>query len=205
MAKWPKENHPTKIALLECAAELLETHQVNEITVDMVCKKSGITLGSLYHHHHDLPTLLDNALVFRFARYIDGSIAWLNEVLNKSQTKEEFFEGLKKITRGTQSRELMPARLERAGSLYRAGNNLEFRLRLGAEQQRLTNELRDIMASAQSKGWLNPNIDATAGAVMIQAYTLGRLVDDFTPEPMDDTKWIALIDTMGDLLFGKTD
>jgi len=202
MSRKPLVNHPTKLALLECAAELLETHQPEEITVDLICKTSGIALGSLYHHHHDLPTLLDNALIFRFARYIDRSIEWLNQTLNESTNKAEFFLGLKRITRGTQARDLMKARRERAGILYRAGSNQDFRNRLGEEQQRLTDELTDIMTSAQAKGWVNQSIDAKAGAVMIQAYTLGRIVDDLTPSPMDDEKWIELIDLIADRVFG---
>jgi AcrR family transcriptional regulator len=202
MPRTPLANHPTKLALLECAAALLETHQLEEISVDLICKTSGIALGSLYHHHKDLPTLLDSALVFRFARYIDRSIEWLNQALNESKTKEEFFVGLKRVTRGTQARDLVNARRERAGTLYRAGSHEIFRQQLGAEQQRLTNELSGIISAAQAKGWVNQTIDAKAGAVLIQAYTLGRIVDDITPAPMDDDKWIELIDRLADLVFG---
>jgi AcrR family transcriptional regulator len=193
--------HPTKTALLVCVAELLDTHQISEINVELVCQTSGISLGSLYHHHNDLPSLIDSALVYRFARFIDAAIAQMNEAVASSQNKAEFFAGLRTITRTTQARELVNARLERAGSHHRAANSPSFRMRLGAEQQRLTDELAQIISTAQAKGWVNPEIDARAGAVMLQAYSLGRVVDDIASNQMDDQKWVELIDMVADKIF----
>jgi AcrR family transcriptional regulator len=202
MARKAQANHPTKAALLEAAAALLEANQPEALTVDMVCKESGVVLGSLYYHFKDLPTLVDQAMVYRFAKYVDRSIDWLNEALDGSQSKDEFFVGLRRVTRGTQAREMHAARAERAGAINRASSHAEFRLLLGAEQQRLTDELADIVKGAQSKGWVNHAIDPKASAVLIQSYTLGRSVDDITPEPMNDDEWIKLIDALVDAIFG---
>lgn len=181
MARKAQANHPTKSALLEAAATLLESNQPEALTVDMVCKESGVVLGSLYYHFKDLPSLVDQALVYRFAKYVDRSIDWLNEALDGSQSKDEFFLGLRRVTRGTQAREMHAARAERAGAINRAYSHSDFRLLLGAEQQRLTDELAEIVKAAQGKGWVNPQIDAKSSAVLIQSYTLGRSVDDITP------------------------
>jgi len=202
MARQPRADHPTKVALLECVAQLLDSHQSEEITVDLVCRTSGVALGSLYHHFKDLPNLIDQALIYRFARYVDRSIQWLSEALNSSNTAEEFFEGLKRVTRGTQTPELAQIRRERAGTLYRSGTHSAFAQELGQEQQRLTDEIANVVSGGQSKGWVNPNLDARAAAVLIQAYSLGRIVDDITPNPMDNNKWIDLIDLLADRVFG---
>ena len=201
MAKQAKTNHPTKVTLLECVAQLLETHPSEEISVDLVCKTSGVALGSLYHHFKDLPDLLDQALVYRFSRYVDRSIEWLNEALTNSKTKEEFFAGLMRVTRGTQTKELQGIRRERAGAIYRTGTHSAFAQALGLEQQRLTDEIANVVSEAQKNGWVNANIDAKAAAVLIQAYSLGRIVDDISPSPMDNDKWIALIDRLAEKVF----
>lgn len=196
-----KPAHPTKVALLATASELLDTHRSNELTVEMICSTSGISLGSLYHHYLDLGDLVDHAIIHRFARYVDRSIEWLDAALNSAANADEFFVGLRRVTRGTQSRSLFSARLERAGAISRAGSNDEFLAKLGAEQQRLTDELTRIVQTAQDKGWVTKRANARASAVFIQAYTLGRLVDDITPNPVDDETWIALIDLIAETVF----
>jgi len=196
-----KPAHPTKVALLDCVVELLDTRQPNEISVELVCGTSGISLGSVYHHYRDLPDLIDSAMVFRFARYIDTSIGWLNEALDGATNKDEFFEGLKRVTRGTQTRQMKGARIERAGILHRAGFNQAFAAKLGFEQQRLTDEITNFIAKAQERGWVVRDIDPRAGAVLIQSYTLGRIVDDFTENTMNDELWVALIDRLAAQVF----
>ena len=47
--------------------------------------------------------------------------------------------------------------------------------------------------TAQEKGFLNKNFEARTGAVFIQAYTLGRIVDDVTTTHMNDDDWEKLI------------
>lgn len=59
--------HPTKIRLIETTAELLENQFPQDIQVDEILEKSGISKGSLYHHFEDLGELLEAAQVSRYA------------------------------------------------------------------------------------------------------------------------------------------
>jgi hypothetical protein len=60
-------------------------------------------------------------------------------------------------------------------------------------QQQLTDALTLAFAQAQEKGFLNKSFEARTGAVFIQAYTLGRIVDDITTTQMNDADWERLI------------
>jgi hypothetical protein len=64
---------------------------------------------------------------------------------------------------------------------------------LGKEQERLTEAFIDLFKEAQNKGWMSTDIDARAAAVFVQAYTVGRVVDDIAPEKVDPDAWISLI------------
>ena len=77
----PKTTHPTKTALIECAADLLDKYRFDEITVEMVLDRSNISKGSLYHHFEDIYHLLEAAMISRFARYVDTNIASLRSLL----------------------------------------------------------------------------------------------------------------------------
>jgi hypothetical protein len=57
----------------------------------------------------------------------------------------------------------------------------------------MTNALQDLIDEAKRRGWIRTDIDAMATAVFIQAYTLGRVVDDISTEKVDPQKWNDLI------------
>ena len=67
---------------------------------------------------------------------------------------------------------------------------------LGREQERLTEALADLFREAKERGWGNPNIEPRTAAVLVQAYTLGKIVDDFTEEHLNHEDWIKLIDDL---------
>ena len=92
-------------------------------------------------------------------------------------------------------------RFERARALGMAGWNPRFRRVLGEEQRRLTEALTDLFREAQHKGWMNAQFDPHAAAVLIQAYTLGQVVNDIDDEPMSRDAWNALIHRLTDQVF----
>ena len=56
--------------------------------------------------------------------------------------------------------------------------------------------------NAETKGWININVDPHAAAVLVQAYTLGKVVDDISPQQIDEQAWVDLISQLVDRLFG---
>ena len=86
--------HPTKIRLIETTAELLENQFPQDIQVDEILERSGISKGSLYHHFEDIYHLLEAAMIVRFARYVDTNIAALQSLLATAKTSEEMYAGL---------------------------------------------------------------------------------------------------------------
>jgi AcrR family transcriptional regulator len=194
--------HPTKERLILTTVELMGGEHPDKVHVDQVLAISGISKGSLYHHFEDFSELIESALIYRFSANVDRNIDAITNLVTSVNNREDFFRGLGQITAMTQGPELAPIRFERVRALGIAGNSDRFRVKLGAEQQRVTDALTDLFREAQSKGWLNGEFDPRAAAVFIQAYTLGKVVDDVTPEPMDHEAWIALIGKVAEKVFG---
>jgi hypothetical protein len=65
-------------------------------------------------------------------------------------------------------------------------------------QDRLTDSLTTCIAQAQAKGWVNTSFQARTLAVFIQAYTLGKIVNDVGEQQMDDSDWEGLITLIAD-------
>jgi AcrR family transcriptional regulator len=193
--------HPTRERLLLTTVDLMDSENPEKVGVEMVLEKSGISKGSLYHHFEDFPELIEAALVFRFHRVVDNSIALISNTLSTSTSREDFFTEMEKVTAITHSREMTTIRFERARALGHAGASPRFKEALGVEQQRLTLAFADLVREAQSRGWVSSDIDPMAAAVFIQAYTIGKLIDEVTPEPVDEQEWLKLIHRMVERTF----
>jgi AcrR family transcriptional regulator len=194
--------HPTKVALLDTVIKLLETKSLEDITSDEVLRVSGVSRGSMYHHFADFGDVLEQAQVRRFGRYIDESIAALVQVAFSSPTREELRSGLQRITRATQDAGFGNRRFDRVMPYGAAANNPRMRETLGREQERLTSAIADLVTDAQNNGYFTTEFSPRTIAVMIQAYTMGKIVDDVTPNHVDAEEWNLMIDALLDRLFG---
>jgi AcrR family transcriptional regulator len=190
------DRHPTSVALLQTAVALLDERAPDEVTVELVLSTSGVSKGSLYHHYRDFNDLLDRAQVSRFGRLVDASIAMLTEVVTTAATREEFYAGLVSVTAATQGSATAGSRALRIWTLAQAALRPTMRTALGTEQQRLTDSLTDLAREAQEKGWFRADLDPAAVAVFIQAYTLGKAVDDVAPQHVDQRAWESLVNTV---------
>ena len=189
-------NHPTKVALVATAANLLRQYKVNEITVDMVLNESKISKGSLYHHFEDLDELIETALLDRYARWIEVSVVSMTQVLTQSKNSTELFAGLVEITRLTQAPDGKGERIYRAEVLTMAASSPRLANKLSVLQQQLTDALTHLIREAQERGFYKKNLDPKAIAVFIQAYTLGKIIDDFSADQVDPESYVDMVNTI---------
>lgn len=187
------EQNETRHNLIQATSELMDLHAIEDISAAMVLERAGASKSSMYHFFEDFADLLEETYVVRFGETVRTSILVIEKIIAKSNTKEEFFVALDRLTEATQERKLAPIRFSRARELARSERHEKFQKSLGALQQKLTDSLTLAFGTAQEKGFLNKNFEARTGAVFIQAYTLGRIVDDVTTTHMNDDDWEKLI------------
>ena len=85
------------------------------------------------------------------------------------------------------------ARQERALTIGRAITSPRMSTLLRHEQQRLTDVLVEIIRSAQERGLATSDIDPHALAVLMQAWTLGKIVDDLSESPVNNDAYLDLV------------
>lgn len=186
--------HPTKKALVLDVVKRLDSQKPWEIISDAVLESTGISKGSLYHHFENFDHLMETAQVFRYSNYMDATIEEINKIWSEKTSKEDFIERLDALTRRLQVRDRRQFRLERARILAAAEGNPRFEAALAIESDRLTTALADVVKDAMIAGIFRRDNDPRVIAVFIQAYTLGRAVDDYNDiHPMDDSRWADLI------------
>jgi AcrR family transcriptional regulator len=187
------EFNETRQKLIQATSDLMDLHAIEDLSAAMVLERAGASKSSMYHFFEDFGDLLDETYVVRFGASVRVSIDVINKIVENSSTKEEFFLALEHLTASTQARENASLRFRRARKLARSERNEKFKKSLGELQQQLTDSLTLAFEQAQEKGFLNKSFEARTGAVFIQAYTLGRIVDDITTTHMNDADWEKLI------------
>jgi AcrR family transcriptional regulator len=193
--------HPTKRVLLETVIKLLDDKEPNEILSDEVLQLSGISKGSMYYHYKDWYEIVEDAICERFAWYVDRSVELCEAALRGAKSRDDLMNLLKGVTRDTQKPEQAATRYARVRAIAMASQSERMRQKLGVVQERLTEALEDLFREAQERGWASKEIDPRAAAVMVQAYTFGHIVDDFTPSHMKEEAWYAVVDGLVEKVF----
>ena len=173
--------------------ELMETKSPREISADEILSKSGISKGSMYHHFTDLDELIETAQVARFSKWVDVSISNLGQILQNAKSKEELINSLEVVTAATQSVSRRSSRIERASALSRRNASKNYYDLMGKESDRLMDSLEDLAREAQEKGLFSRKHNPRVIALMVQAYTLGKIVDDYSHKPVPESDWNAII------------
>jgi AcrR family transcriptional regulator len=193
--------HPTKRVLLETVINLLETKKPEEILSDEVLQISGISKGSMYYHYKDWYEIIEDAICERFGRYVDRSVELCENAINNAKSRDELVAILKQVTRETQKPEQASTRFGRVRAISMASQSDRMRSKLGNVQERLTEALEDLFREAKERGWAREDMNPRTVAVLVQAYTFGHVVDDFTPMHMDMDAWYILIDHVVEEVF----
>lgn len=181
--------HPTKRLLTETVVALLATKKPNEILADEVLENSGVSKGSMYHHFEDLQELVETAQIYRYSQWIDASIEFLTNYVAKARTHDELRNALRILTEQTQADARKSARAERAQALAACLQNPRMAKQMGAETQRLTDAIADVTEEVKNKGLFRSEVNSKVLATFIQAYTLGKLVNDYNPTGVAEGEW----------------
>lgn len=196
MSRDTKRPHPTRQTLIATVIELLETTSPEDIRVDELLGRSGISVGSLYHHFEDLTDLINQAIITRYSADIDVSIAAITEVVRNATDAKSLLAGFRENTSRTQSPNRGAHRFHRAQAMARAVTDEGFREALAPEQKRLTDALADLWRELQERGLFDTNLDPQVGSVFIQAYSMGLIVNDVSSDPVDHDAFVAFISRM---------
>jgi AcrR family transcriptional regulator len=191
-----ENTHPTKEKLITTTSHLLKSLHPREISSEMVLSQSGISKGSLYHHFEDLEHLIETALLRRYARWVSVNVDVMTRILTQAKSSNDIYLGLVEVTKASQDRTLRSERFFRAEVLTKADNSPRFALQLQALQSQLTESLADLVREAQERGFFKKSNDAKSIAVFVQAYTLGKVVDDSSDTPVDAELYASLINSI---------
>lgn len=180
---------PAKRRLLEAAKKLLDKYPPAEITTAMVLKEASVARNTLYLHFDNQGALIESALLSIFLDGVRQHANLLDDSLKKTRSKSDFLRRAAEIIRVSQDQDRRPFRIARCRLVAHAEKNVRFAKLLGIEQNRVNERFTQLFSEMRTRGWLNPAITPAAAAILVQAITLGRVVDDVAAKKVDEKAW----------------
>ena len=196
-----KQLHPTAEQLIATALNLLDAKPVDQITVEEVLGLSGVARSSLYHHFDDFSHLMEYALIRQFSNQTFNAIAELTDMAEGTDSFEKARAASHQLSHKMQDTERRAQRMLRVVAIATADRNERFRSMLGEEQQRITDGYAFVIQLGQERGWMNPKLSPLFLATFLQAYTVGRVINDITNNPISAEEWQSGIDLLQDTFF----
>jgi AcrR family transcriptional regulator len=187
------EKHPTRTRILDATIGLLTENGPDEINLDQILEASSVSKGSLYHHFEDGRALIDEALLRKFSSGVDEHAMIIAQILGSAGTQLEAALAFRLLTIDSQRSELRARRSSRMAKILRAERDPAFAEKLSLEQIRLNASFSVQIVRMQEKGWFRNDFDPTAGALLIQSYTLGRRLGQITADIVTEDAWNTII------------
>lgn len=174
------------IAQLEAGGEAL-------VRIDDIRDRSGVSIGSIYHHFGDRDGVIAAAQLRRFSQYAEAEVAALSEIVRRSRSLSEFRKSIRQLTRRSQSEFSTGVRWARLGVLGSLIGREALREEVRAIQTTLTDGFQAHVAQGQARGFFRPDLDPRAVAVFIEAYSLGAVLNDLDLHGVNERAWEKVI------------
>ena len=190
-AKARRQSKPSAAArrLIDATKSLLETRAPGEITTTMMLEEAGVARNTLYLHFEDQTALLEVALLEVFVGGVKDHLKLLIDSFRKSRTKPDFLKRVSEVISISQDRQRRDFRIARCRLIAHSDKNPRFSSPLKAEQSRINESYTAFFVELQRKGWMGNNVSPETAAVLVQALTLGRVIDDVSEERISQTAW----------------
>lgn len=183
----------TRERVIEVVIALLEEGGEAAVRIEEVRQRSGVSIGSLYHHFTDRDGLIAAGQLRRFARFAEAEIAALSDIVREAADLEAFRTALRTLTLHTSSHLRTSTRWGRVAVLASTLGREELAGDVRAIQTRLTDELQAHVAQGQARGFFRSDLDARAIGTFVEAYSLGRVLNDVDERAVDDAEWERVV------------
>jgi AcrR family transcriptional regulator len=183
----------TRDRVLEVALDQVERGGEAAVRIDEIRDRSGVSIGSIYHHFGDRDGVIAAAQLRRFADFAEAEISALSEIVVNSRDVEEFRRSLRQLTRHSQSDLRVQVRWGRIGVLASTVGRPQLSAEIRAVQTRLTDGFQAHVAQGQARGFFRSDLDARAVAAFIEAYSLGAVLNDLDLRGVDERTWEQVV------------
>jgi AcrR family transcriptional regulator len=189
-----RERKPSKArdSLIAAVRRLLQVHDPSGITTSMVLREAGVARNTLYLHFENHAQLLETALLSIFSAAIQENINSVEQAIKKSKSRGEFVRKVAVILKDSNGRNRRKFRIERCRLIVHAETNESFAAVMAAEQNRINSDFTKLLEQCRQKGWIRGGVGSPVAAVLVQALTLGKVIDDISGKKLSEDEWLDM-------------
>jgi AcrR family transcriptional regulator len=186
---------------LAVVSEILDEGGEASLRLADVSRRSGVSIGSLYHHFESREGLIKAARERQFLQSLPTDADDVADLLATASTPEEFAERLVRLIRTTQAPERAPRRLRRVELIGAAASRPELLESISATPTMVLEVGEALAVAFRDRGWLREGVEPRALALFVQAVTLGKVLGDLDQRPVTEDAWTrALFAALSGLL-----
>lgn len=198
-----ERSRDTRERVLSVALEQLERGGEAAVRIDEINTRSGVSIGSIYHHFGDRDGVIAAAQLRRFSRYAEAEIASLADVVREARDREQFRRALLQLAKGSHTALRRGVRWGRLAVMASTIGREDLRDDIALLQTRLTDEFQAHIAQGQARGFFRGDLDARAIAAFVEAWTLGLALNDLDDREVPESAWLAVVAVAIDALLGE--
>lgn len=183
----------TRERALGVVGEILDEGGEASLRLADVSRRSGVSIGSLYHHFESREGLIRAARERQFLQSLPTDADDIADLLATATTPEQFAARLEQIIRSTQTQERAANRMRRVELIGAAAARPELLEAISATQTMVLDVGEALGEAFKERGWLRDGVEPRSLALFVQAITLGRVLGDLDQRGVDQEAWIQLV------------
>lgn len=182
------------------ANRAIENGGESSVRVQEISAKTGVSIGSIYHHFGDRDGLIRATYVHNFAANIQEDIGRAKRFMDKMHSTQEIAEHYDEMLAFLVDHFRHVPADKRANIIGNTTGRPLLRAALAEVQHGLTEQLTEVMQLLQDRGMLKPHLSPRSAAVMVLGMLHGRIVAEIDTSPVSEHEWNqAMISAFGGL------
>jgi AcrR family transcriptional regulator len=182
------------------ANRAIENGGESSVRVQEISAKTGVSIGSIYHHFGDRDGLIRATYVHNFAANIQEDIARAKRFMDKMHSTQEIAEHYDEMLAFLVDHFKHVPADKRANIIGNTTGRPLLRAALAEVQHGLTEQLTEVMQLLHDRGMLKPHLSPRSAAVMVLGMLHGRIVAEIDTSPVSEHEWNqAMISAFGGL------
>jgi len=179
----------TKSRVTSATIDLLDEHGEQGLRIAEVSRRSGVSIGSIYHHFGDRDGLIKAARTRQFRASAPTYAAVLAELASNSSSASEFVSGFRELIRYVHAPERGDERFKRIVYIASAMSRPDLLEELRQQQTELITLGTAIAEMLVNRGWVKDEVSARALVTFSLALEIGAVVADLDSERVDEAWW----------------
>jgi len=191
---------------LICATdEIMRASGESAVRIQEISEKTGISIGSIYHHFRDRDGLIRATYAHNYARVVEADIPLVRNFVSNITDTRELSGRYPEMVEFLMDHISNQSALERAAIVGTSAGRPLMQAELAKVQHQLSASATEVMQIAADRGMLKPHLDPRASAMVVLGLLLGRAIAELDTDPVSDEDWVkAALSATGGLFQGPS-